>query len=80
MTASQANILLEITNTRDFITRIRSSPHTLVLIHEESFIDIVHEMNIIDRKVIKFESNVYDTVMVGNILVASNKDMPVCVG
>ena len=69
--------MLKIENTQDFITSMRGSHHTLVLIHETNFIEIVHDMQISARKTIKFESNVYDIALVGNMLVASNKNMPV---
>ena len=65
------------TDDRDFITGIRASNQTLVLIHEANLIEIVRDMQIADRKIIRFESNVYDTAQVGKILVASNKNMPV---
>ena len=74
---TSVNTLLEIADHRDFITKIKSSEQTLVLIHEANFIEIIHGMNIPERKVIKFESNVYDTAMVGSILVTSNNSMPV---
>lgn len=63
----------------DFITNIRydRESNSLILIHELAIVDVKNISGNEKSPSFKFESNVYDAMIVKNALITSNKNMPV---